>query len=94
MIHLPRMISARSYFPENQLGASLKVHSRCPKAFMRSYFPENQLGASLKAAIPAGDLSVLRHFPENQLGASLKEFNGKAIQALCSTSPRTNSGPH
>ena len=43
---LPRL---RQYFPENQLGASLKLNDKRLKgAQVLGYFPENQLGASLK----------------------------------------------
>ena len=39
----------KSYFPENQLGASLKVGVPGGDRGALPDFPENQLGASLKA---------------------------------------------
>ena len=36
------------HFPENQLGASLKLHFLVVGDQDRENFPENQLGASLK----------------------------------------------
>ena len=38
----------RSHFPENQLGASLKLFYSGKDATFNRHFPENQLGASLK----------------------------------------------
>ena len=42
------------YFPENQLGASLKQPSLRAGQPQRHDFPENQLGASLKQQLGQG----------------------------------------
>ena len=40
-------------FPENQLGASLKVENKITVSYQNAPdFPENQLGASLKVVSP------------------------------------------
>ena len=59
-------------FPENQLGASLKLVGSEWHGGDSPYFPENQLGASLKLVCVLVTLWILDYFPENQLGASLK----------------------
>ena len=84
----------RSYFPENQLGASLKGDRRRDRHRDGADFPENQLGASLKAALGPDGGTALRDFPENQLGASLKATRRPQENHHAETSPRTNSGPH
>ena len=62
------------YFPENQLGASLKQDGALLRDLLVRDFPENQLGASLKLDFPELDSGQFGDFPENQLGASLKQI--------------------
>ena len=44
--------SVTTDFPENQLGASLKLCGAVLRLVDRLNFPENQLGASLKPTVP------------------------------------------
>ena len=63
----------RDHFPENQLGASLKLAVAVLAGEAELDFPENQLGASLKpGACEFPLLERYSHFPENQLGPGVR----------------------
>ena len=83
-VHPARHAGLVRYFPENQLGASLKAVAEGFQHTLGLDFPENHLGASLKGADREADSGEIPNFPENQLGASLK-----AVRTAPSTSAPT-----
>ena len=66
-------VSGSRYFPENQLGASLKPDAKARPKARALPLPREPTRGLIEACSPRSARGCWRrHFPENQLGASLK----------------------
>ncbi len=79
-------------FPDREVGAPLKRHSREPVGNGRIAFPDREVGAPLKQTPRRAPREIEAPFPDREVGAPLKPgFHAEAGAALVH-SPTARSG--